>query len=225
MLFNRLVEAPGVLVLVVRSLPALARGRRGLAPSILPPAVTAALLAAIMLVLIATPVRAQDSTPPVVPEISLEAKFRGYDPISWSGERVVWAGDDVVVILTRCDPETGECSGFLAPELAVTLEVVTRDPLTDAITERRDISVTFAADEYTAEVRIPTTAATEPRARYWLEVDLQEAAGYTIKPEFPISSRLDPGNAPSSTRAMVVSLTNAVNDPIKLTKPSLGVLD
>ena len=180
MLFNRLVEAPGVVVLVVRSLLALARGRRGLAPSILPPAVTAALLAATVLALSATPVRAQDSTPTVVPEISLKAKFGGYDPIDWPGGDVFWAGDDVVVILTRCDPATGDCSGFLAPELAVTLEVVTQDPLTDAVTERRDVSVTFAADEYTAEMRIPTTAATEPRARYWLKVELQEAAGYTI---------------------------------------------
>ena len=44
------------------------------------------------------------------------------------------------------------------------------------------------------------------------------------KPELPISSCLDPGNAPSSTRAIVVSLTDAVNHPIKLTKPSLGVV-
>ena len=44
------------------------------------------------------------------------------------------------------------------------------------------------------------------------------------KPELPISSCLDPSNAPSSTRAIVVSLTDAVNHPIKLTKPSLGVV-
>ena len=44
------------------------------------------------------------------------------------------------------------------------------------------------------------------------------------KPESPISSCLDPSNAPSSTRAIVVSLTDAVNHPIKLTKPSLGVV-
>ena len=43
-------------------------------------------------------------------------------------------------------------------------------------------------------------------------------------PELPISSCLDPSNAPSSTRAIVVSLTDAVNHPIKLTKPSLGVV-
>ena len=43
-------------------------------------------------------------------------------------------------------------------------------------------------------------------------------------PESPISSCLDPSNAPSSTRAIVVSLTDAVNHPIKLTKPSLGVV-
>ena len=44
------------------------------------------------------------------------------------------------------------------------------------------------------------------------------------EPELPISSCLDPSNAPSSTRAIVVSLTDAVNHPIKLTKPSLGVV-
>ena len=44
------------------------------------------------------------------------------------------------------------------------------------------------------------------------------------KPELPISNRLDPSNAPSSTRAIVVFLMNAVNHPIKLTKPSLGVV-
>ena len=43
-------------------------------------------------------------------------------------------------------------------------------------------------------------------------------------PELPISSCLDPSNAPSSTRAIVVSLTDAVNHPVKLTKPSLGVV-
>ena len=43
-------------------------------------------------------------------------------------------------------------------------------------------------------------------------------------PELPISSCLGPSNAPSSTRAIVVSLTDAVNHPIKLTKPSLGVV-
>ena len=43
-------------------------------------------------------------------------------------------------------------------------------------------------------------------------------------PELPISSCLGPSNAPSSTRAIVVSVTDAVNHPIKLTKPSLGVV-
>ena len=54
-----------------------------------------------------------------------------------------------------------------------------------------------------------------------------EGAGDTggaFQPELPISSCLDPSNAPSSTRAIVVSLTDAVNHPIKLTKPSLGVV-
>ena len=46
----------------------------------------------------------------------------------------------------------------------------------------------------------------------------------TNQPELPIPSCLDPSNAPSSTRAIVVSLTDAVNHPIKLTKPSLGVV-
>ena len=45
-----------------------------------------------------------------------------------------------------------------------------------------------------------------------------------FEPELPISSCLDPSNAPSSTRAIVVSLTDAVNHPIKLTNPSLGVV-
>ena len=44
------------------------------------------------------------------------------------------------------------------------------------------------------------------------------------EPELPISSCLGPSNAPSSTRAIVVSRTDAVNHPIKLTKPSLGVV-
>ena len=46
-----------------------------------------------------------------------------------------------------------------------------------------------------------------------------------FNPELPISNRLDQGNAPSSTRAIVVLLTNAVNLPIKLTNPSSGVLN
>ena len=49
-------------------------------------------------------------------------------------------------------------------------------------------------------------------------------ASQVLQPELPISSCLDPSNAPSSTRAIVVSLTDAVNHPIKLTKPSLGVV-
>ena len=44
------------------------------------------------------------------------------------------------------------------------------------------------------------------------------------QPELPISSCLGPSNAPSSTRAIVVSVTDAVNHPIKLTEPSLGVV-
>ena len=44
------------------------------------------------------------------------------------------------------------------------------------------------------------------------------------RPELPISSCLGPSNAPSSTRAIVVSRTDAVNHPIKLTKPSVGVV-
>ena len=42
---------------------------------------------------------------------------------------------------------------------------------------------------------------------------------YTPKPELPISSCLGPSKVPSSTRAIVVSLTDAVNHPIKLTEP------
>ena len=49
-------------------------------------------------------------------------------------------------------------------------------------------------------------------------------SGVPFIPELPISSCLGPSNAPSSTRAIVVSLTDAVNHPIKLTKPSLGVV-
>ena len=60
-------------------------------------------------------------------------------------------------------------------------------------------------------------AAPEPFLR---ELALLE----TSEPELPISSCLGPSNAPSSTRAIVVSVTDAVNHPIKLTKPSLGVV-
>ena len=38
-----------------------------------------------------------------------------------------------------------------------------------------------------------------------------------------LSNCLGAGGVPSSTREMLVSLTNAVKHPIKLTKPSLGV--
>ena len=55
-------------------------------------------------------------------------------------------------------------------------------------------------------------------------VSASTVARLKSKPELPISSCLDPSNAPSSTRAIVVSLTDAVNHPIKLTKPSLGVV-
>ena len=47
----------------------------------------------------------------------------------------------------------------------------------------------------------------------------------SFNPEFPISSCLGPSNLPSSTRAAVVSLTDAVNLPVKLTKPSGGGLN
>ena len=46
-----------------------------------------------------------------------------------------------------------------------------------------------------------------------------------IKPEFPISKCLGANKVPSSTRAMVVSLTDAVNHPIKLTRPSVDVVN
>ena len=45
------------------------------------------------------------------------------------------------------------------------------------------------------------------------------------KPELPISNRLGPSNAPSSTRAILVLLMNAVNHPIERTKPSVGVVN
>ena len=57
------------------------------------------------------------------------------------------------------------------------------------------------------------------------DVLADETVVKVIQPELPISSCLDPSNAPSSTRAIVVSLTDAVNHPIKLTKPSLGVVN
>jgi len=46
----------------------------------------------------------------------------------------------------------------------------------------------------------------------------------TILLEFPMSSCMSPDEAPSSTRAMVRSLTNAVNHLIEPTGPSLGVV-
>ena len=61
----------------------------------------------------------------------------------------------------------------------------------------------------------------------WQGTDKQAASTNTMsrfEPELPISSCLGPSNAPSSTRAIVVSVTDAVNHPIKLTKPSLGVV-
>ena len=45
------------------------------------------------------------------------------------------------------------------------------------------------------------------------------------EPELPISNRLGPSNAPSSTRAILVLLMNAVNHPIERTKPSVGVVN
>ena len=63
---------------------------------------------------------------------------------------------------------------------------------------------------------------------FWMasdhEITHPLAAVVSLQPELPISSCLDPSNAPSSTRAIVVSLTDAVNHPIKLTKPFLGVV-
>ena len=44
------------------------------------------------------------------------------------------------------------------------------------------------------------------------------------EPELPISNRLDPSKVPSSTRAILVLLMNAVNHPIERTKPSVGVV-
>ena len=55
-------------------------------------------------------------------------------------------------------------------------------------------------------------------------VDEDDYCALDVYPELPISSCLGPSNAPSSTRAIVVSVTDAVNHPIKLTKPSLGVV-
>ena len=54
------------------------------------------------------------------------------------------------------------------------------------------------------------------------EAELCRSKGF--QPEFPISSCMDPSTSPYSTRAILVLLTNAVNLPIKLTKPS-GVVN
>ena len=63
-----------------------------------------------------------------------------------------------------------------------------------------------------------------PRNPHGVEMGPSDLTNNKYKPELPISSCLGPSNAPSSTRAIVVSLTDAVNHPIKLTKPSLGVV-
>lgn len=44
------------------------------------------------------------------------------------------------------------------------------------------------------------------------------------KPEFPISNCMGATKVRSSTRAMVVSRTNAVNHPVEFTRPSFGVV-
>ena len=70
----------------------------------------------------------------------------------------------------------------------------------------------------------PTTVSYLTLDRERITVELRPERLQVTKPELPISSCLDPSNAPSSTRAIVVSLTDAVNHPIELTKPSLGVV-
>ena len=51
------------------------------------------------------------------------------------------------------------------------------------------------------------------------ELDGYDSAVGADDPELSISSCLGPSKVPSSTRAIVVSLTDAVNHPIKLTEP------
>ena len=46
-----------------------------------------------------------------------------------------------------------------------------------------------------------------------------------INPELPISNRLGPSKVPSTTRAILVLLTDAVNHPIERTEPSVGVVN
>jgi hypothetical protein len=62
----------------------------------------------------------------------------------------------------------------------------------------------------------------------WLRVQggpSGSARGCTTLAGIPHIKLPGPGDTLSSTRAMVVSLTNAVNHPVKLTTPSVGVVN
>ena len=116
-----------------------------------------------------------------VPAVSIE-RAAGYSPSGWSKYPVVWAGDDAVFTLKRCDPATGECSGFVAPALTVNLlrRIVTG---TNQV-QVQDVSetATFDADAYSAEVRVPTAEAEEKGFQSEQIISVASGAGYNALP-------------------------------------------
>ena len=67
-------------------------------------------------------------------------------------------------------------------------------------------------------------AATSMLQMVVIDLGSQDDPNLIFKPELPISNRLGPSKVPSSTRAILVLLTDAVNHPIERTEPSVGVV-
>ena len=116
-----------------------------------------------------------------VPTVFIEAAA-GYSPSGWPKYPVIWAGDDAVFTLKRCDPATGECSGFVAPALTVNL-------LRRIVTDTNQVEVqdasqtaTFDAGAYTAEVRFPTAEAEQKGFQFEQITSVRSGDGYNSLP-------------------------------------------
>ena len=116
--------------------------------------------------------------------VQAAVEVSAYKPDGWMGDPVIWSGNDAVFTVKRCDPSTDAslCAAGVASSLNVSIEV-----------SGQARTATIPANQYSVEVRVPTTTATQD-----LSVNLVAAAGYVMDP-YRTQVRVDVHDPPSST--------------------------
>ena len=124
------------------------------------------------------PVQIHDAVVQVAVEVS------AYKPEGWTGDPVVWSGNDAVFTVKRCDPATDAslCAAGITSALPVSVEV-----------SGQARTVTIPANQYSVEITVSTTTATQD-----LSVNLVAADSYVMDP-YRTQAPVDVRDAPTST--------------------------